>query len=337
VTADRLLWRELSRPGPLGEPRSSSSNRTLSSLGMSGSACSDVESRRASAARRAATSAHDSDHVGEQSPLGRSADSRECAKWVSMSLRPRSRSTWCAVGNRHRRPGALSWRITFNRSRCGFLRGADGNVSDVVRVVILAHERRHIVHVAVTPTHGRWTAQQLREAFPWDNAPPYLVHDHDTAFHAWATTADGDGYPRSPDGHSLTVAERYAERVIRSIAGNASITSRRQRARLRRVLDAYVEYYLKSRTPLSLDKDARSLDESNHATRRRRGDSTAGGLHHRYRAPAPSSRTRPDPDSTIPQRVGQRPVPGTFEGFVDHAERRAGGVRCDQVGRRAVS
>jgi hypothetical protein len=57
-------------------------------------------------------------------------------------------------------------------------------------LVILAHERRRIVHVAVTdhPT-AAWTAQQLREAFPWDEAPRYLVHDRDTAFQAWATTA----------------------------------------------------------------------------------------------------------------------------------------------------
>lgn len=51
-------------------------------------------------------------------------------------------------------------------------------------LVILAHERRRVVHVAVTdhPT-AAWTAQQLREAFPWDEAPRYLVHDRDSAFH----------------------------------------------------------------------------------------------------------------------------------------------------------
>src|SRR5262249_28287058 len=53
-------------------------------------------------------------------------------------------------------------------------------------LVILAHERRCVVHVAVTdhPT-AAWTAQQLREAFPWDEAPRYLVHDRDSAFHGW--------------------------------------------------------------------------------------------------------------------------------------------------------
>jgi len=36
-------------------------------------------------------------------------------------------------------------------------------------LVLLAHERRRIVHVALTPQPtAAWTAQQFREAFPWD-------------------------------------------------------------------------------------------------------------------------------------------------------------------------
>jgi transposase InsO family protein len=49
--------------------------------------------------------------------------------------------------------------------------------------LVLAHERRRIVHFAVTahPT-AEWTAQQLREAFPWDTAPRYLLRDRDRIF-----------------------------------------------------------------------------------------------------------------------------------------------------------
>ena len=38
--------------------------------------------------------------------------------------------------------------------------------------ILLAHERRRIVHFNVTehPT-AIWTAQQIVEAFPWDTAP----------------------------------------------------------------------------------------------------------------------------------------------------------------------
>jgi hypothetical protein len=46
--------------------------------------------------------------------------------------------------------------------------------------LVLAHDRRRILHFAVTahPT-AKWTAQQLREAFPWDRAPRYLLRDRD--------------------------------------------------------------------------------------------------------------------------------------------------------------
>src|SRR5438094_136679 len=36
---------------------------------------------------------------------------------------------------------------------------------------------------------GAWTAQQLREAFPWNETPRYLLRDGDSTFHAWASTA----------------------------------------------------------------------------------------------------------------------------------------------------
>ena len=44
----------------------------------------------------------------------------------------------------------------------------------ILVLVVLAHDRRRIVHFAVTahPT-AEWTAQQLREAFSWDTAPRY--------------------------------------------------------------------------------------------------------------------------------------------------------------------
>ena len=47
-------------------------------------------------------------------------------------------------------------------------------------LVVLAHERRRIVHFNVTehPT-AQWTAQQLVEAFPFDTAPRYLLRDGD--------------------------------------------------------------------------------------------------------------------------------------------------------------
>jgi len=45
-------------------------------------------------------------------------------------------------------------------------------------LLILAHNRRQVVHFHVTehPT-AQWTAQQMVAAFPWDEAPRYLLRD----------------------------------------------------------------------------------------------------------------------------------------------------------------
>ena len=49
--------------------------------------------------------------------------------------------------------------------------------------LVMAHDRRRILHFAVTrhPT-AEWTAHQLRDAFPWDTAPRYLLRDRDRIF-----------------------------------------------------------------------------------------------------------------------------------------------------------
>src|SRR6185295_10719971 len=50
-------------------------------------------------------------------------------------------------------------------------------------LVLMAHDRRRIVHVNVTehPTSA-WTAQQLVEAFPEDSAPRWLLRDRDSIY-----------------------------------------------------------------------------------------------------------------------------------------------------------
>ena len=52
---------------------------------------------------------------------------------------------------------------------------------------ILAHERRGIVHLAVTdsPT-AAWTAQQVAEAFPWEEA---LIRDRDAIYRPTASSS----------------------------------------------------------------------------------------------------------------------------------------------------
>jgi hypothetical protein len=48
---------------------------------------------------------------------------------------------------------------------------------------IISHDRRRIVHFNVTryPTSS-WIVQQLREAFPYQSAPEFLIFDHDAKY-----------------------------------------------------------------------------------------------------------------------------------------------------------
>src|SRR5947209_17149428 len=50
-------------------------------------------------------------------------------------------------------------------------------------LVVLAHQRRRVLHFNVTehPT-AAWTTQQLVDAFPDDSAPSYLLRDRDSIY-----------------------------------------------------------------------------------------------------------------------------------------------------------
>lgn len=152
-------------------------------------------------------------------------------------------------------------------------------------LVILAHERRRVVHVAVThhPTVA-WTAQQLREAFPWNQTPRYLIHDRDLAFQAAVGTAKAMGIedvrtaPRSPWQNAYV--ERFIGSVRRECLDHVIVLNA---AGLRTILKSYWAYYTNSRTYLSLDKASpqsrpvHSLDDGPVIA-----VDEVGGLHHRY-------------------------------------------------------
>ena len=108
-----------------------------------------------------------------------------------------SQSTVAKYMRRPPRPPSQTWR-TFLANHASQIMAVDFFVVPTVTfrmlfvLVILAHERRRIVHVAVTehPT-AAWTAQQLRNAFPGNEAPAYLLHDRDAVFAGVAATIAG--------------------------------------------------------------------------------------------------------------------------------------------------
>ena len=86
-------------------------------------------------------------------------------------------------------------------------------------LVVLAHDRRRILHVNVTqhPTSA-WTRQQLREAFPNDANARFLPHDRDTTFYAAFNRAvEAFGLAAVHTAPCSPRQNPYVERVIGSI------------------------------------------------------------------------------------------------------------------------
>jgi transposase InsO family protein len=173
-----------------------------------------------------------------------------------------SQSTVAKYMRRHPRPPSQTWR-TFLTNHASQIIAADLFVVPTVTfrllfvLVMLVHDRRRLVHMAVTehPT-AAWTAQQLRNAFSNNDAPRYLLHDRDSVFANVATTIERMNIeevraaPRSPWQNA------YAERVIGSIrrecVDHVIVINA---AGLHRLLTEYVAYYMRSRTHLALGKD----------------------------------------------------------------------------------
>jgi putative transposase len=201
-----------------------------------------------------------------------------------------SQSTVAKYMRRPPRPLSQTWR-TFLTNHASQIMAVDLFVVPTVTfrmlfvLVILARERRRIVHVAVTehPT-ANWTAQQLRNAFPDHEAPTYLLHDRDAVFAGVAATIAGMNIqavrtaPRSPWQNA------YVERVIGSIRREClDHVIVANEAGLQRVLKDYVAYYMYSRTHLALEKDSPiSRLVAPPMAGRMVATSQVGGLHHRY-------------------------------------------------------
>ena len=152
-------------------------------------------------------------------------------------------------------------------------------------LVVFGHDRRRIVHVAVTdhPT-ATWTAQQLRNAFPNNEAPRYLLHDGDTVFTDIANTIAAMNIeavrtaPRSPRQNAFV--ERVIGSIRRECLDHVIVVDA---VGLQRVLTRYVTYYMRSRTHLALEKDAPiTRPVAPPSAGRIVATSQVGGLHHRY-------------------------------------------------------
>ena len=192
---------------------------------------------------------------------------------------------------RNRKPPSQTWR-TFLENHVKSLVSVDFFTVPTIRFqvlyvfLVLAHERRRIVHFAVTahPT-AEWAAQQLREAFPWDSAPRFLLRDRDRIFgRDFVEQVKAMGIkqvlsaPRSP--WQRAYVERMTGTIRRECLDHLIVFNE---ASLCRHLQAFIGYYHRTRTHLALDKDAPDPHSVQPPDAGRIiSIPEVGGLHHRY-------------------------------------------------------
>jgi Integrase core domain len=150
--------------------------------------------------------------------------------------------------------------------------------------VIVRPDRRDLVWINVTanPT-AEWVARQIAEAFPWDEAPDYLIRDRDRIYGTIVTRRlRAMGIRDKPTAPASPWQNGFAERLIGSI--------RREcvdhiivlgEMHLHRILRSYADYYNHVRTHRSLNKDApvsRPVQRTGVISSR----AILGALHHHY-------------------------------------------------------
>ena len=153
---------------------------------------------------------------------------------------------------------------------------------------VVHHNRRQLIHLGVTahPT-ADWIIGQLREAFPFDTAPHYLIFDGDRKFRGRVETAVTNmgiqpkrtAY-RSPWQNG--VAERLVGSIRRELLDHVVVANENH---LRRLLRDYQAYYSEDRCHLTLGKDPpvpRPIEPRPSPTARVTALPRVGGIHHRY-------------------------------------------------------
>jgi putative transposase len=191
---------------------------------------------------------------------------------------PETVKRWTTFLNNHREAIAAMDFFTVPTSTVGLLHC----------LFVIAHDRRHILHLNDTRhPSSSWVTQQLREAFPYDSAPKYLIFDKAANFNQEVIgTIKTLGIEpkrtsfRSPWQNG--VAERWVGNCRRELLDHVIVLNERH---LRRLMKEYVLYYHDDRTHLALAKEApagRQAEETHDASCRLVSMPRLGGLHHRY-------------------------------------------------------
>jgi transposase InsO family protein len=256
--AFRFYWRWLSRRKSIGRPRVSAEVRTL------------IKQMTQANPLWGAPRIH-----GELLKLGIDISERSVSRLMPKVRNPPSQTWRTFLDNHFRELVSID-----------FLTVPTATFRVLYVLVVLAHDRRRVVHFNVTkhPT-AAWTAQQMIEAFPEETAPRFLLRDRDQIY--------GEEFRRRVAGMRIEEVmtaphspwqSPYVERLIGSIRreclDHVIVLGENH---LRRIMRSYIAYYHRSRTHLSLCKDApepRAKQPPDLGAVIEIAE--VGGLHHRY-------------------------------------------------------
>jgi putative transposase len=216
---------------------------------------------------------------GELKMLGLDISERTVLRWMRKAPRnPEPAKRWAAFLSNHREViAAMDFftvpTLTFGMLYCFF---------------VISHDRRRILTFGVTkhPT-SVWVSLQLREAFPYDKAPRYLIFDRATNFGEEAVSTI-KSFGIEPKRTSFCspwqngVAERFVGSCRRDLLDHVVVLNERH---LKRLMTEYVRYYHDDRTHLGLAKQTpagRTAAKDTAVESKVVCMPRLGGLHHRY-------------------------------------------------------
>ena len=216
---------------------------------------------------------------GELKILGFDISERTVLRWMRRAPRnPEPAKRWATFLSNHREAIAAMDFFTVPTLTFGILYG----------FFVISHDRRRILHFNVSkhPT-SEWVSQQLRDAFPDDTTPKYLIFDRGSQFNKEVVdTIRSFGItPKRTSFHSPWqngVAERFVGNCRRDLLDHVIVLNERH---LKRLMSEYVRYYHEDRTHLGLEKqppNRRAVAPSVAGSGKVFTMPRLGGLHHRY-------------------------------------------------------
>src|SRR5215472_13795997 len=213
---------------------------------------------------------------GELLMLGFDVSERTISRWMKRAPKdPDPGKRWLAFLRNHREAiAAIDFftvpTVTFSVLYCFF---------------VISHDRRCILHCNVTShPSSLWIVQQLREAFPYDSAPRFLIFDRDARY-GLEVPAVVRSLKMSPVRTSFEspwqngIAERWVGSCRRDLLDHVIAINERH---LKRLLCEYISYHHEDRTHLGLGKETPAGRICSANAGRVISHDRLSGLHHRY-------------------------------------------------------